>query len=65
MRHKGTDSEEKTLWLNQALEWGALNGITVMTQGTAIRFDEGTARAVFDVDDVLYNLGEYIRAKGP
>lgn len=67
MRYKGTDSEEKTLWLDQVLEWGALDGRTVMTQGAATWFDKGTAWAVFNVDDVLYSVdvGENKRAKGP
>jgi hypothetical protein len=66
MRYKDAASEAKTLWLNEALEWSVLDGHTVITIGTATWFDEGTPWAVFEVEELVYNVDiqEYIRAKG-
>jgi hypothetical protein len=67
MRYKGEESPNKTLWLNEAQEWGLLNGYTSLTTGAAIWFDEGTPWAVFNVDEIVYNVDveEYVRAEGP
>jgi len=67
MRYKGTDSEEKTLWTNEALEWDAVGDYETATSSAATWFDEGTPWAVFSVEDVRYNVDvdDYIRAKGP
>ena len=42
MRYKGTDSEDKTLWINEALQWGAVDGNTTPVVSAATWFDEGT-----------------------
>ncbi len=67
MRYKGTDSEEKTLWINEALEWGLVGDYEAPTRSAATWFDEGTPWAVFSVEDVRYNvdIDDYIRASGP
>jgi hypothetical protein len=67
MRYKGTDSESKTLWINQSLEWGTVQGNTTPTVSAATWFDEGTPWAVFTLEDLCTNVdvGEYIQAKGP
>ncbi|MFP3897012.1 MAG: DUF6544 family protein [Anaerolineales bacterium] len=67
MRFKGTDSEGKTLWINEALRWDTIDGHTIPTVGAVTWFDEGTPWAVFTVEDVRYNVDveEYIRVKGP
>jgi hypothetical protein len=67
MRYKGTDSERKTLWINEALQWGAVEGNTIPAVSAATWFDEGTPWAVFTVEDVRYNVDveDYIQAKGP
>lgn len=67
MRYKGTDSEGKTLWINEALTWGTVDGITTATLSAATWFDEGTPWAVFTVEDIRYNVDveDYIQAKGP
>ena len=67
MRYKDPTSQTKSLWLNESLEWGTLNGNTTLTVGAVTWFDQGTPWAVFTVEDVVYNIGvqEYIRAKGP
>jgi hypothetical protein len=38
-----------------------------MTRGAATWFDDGRPWAVFNAENVVYNVdvGEYIRAKGP
>jgi hypothetical protein len=66
MRYKSAASEAKTLWLNEARAWGTLNGHTVVTVGAVTWFDEGTPWAVFDVEEVVYNVAvqEYVRARG-
>jgi hypothetical protein len=67
MRYKGTDSEDKTLWINQALQWGVVDGNTTPAVSSATWFDEGTPWAVFTVEDIRYNVHveDYIQAKGP
>jgi hypothetical protein len=66
MRYKGADSENKTLWINEALQWSIVDGNTTPVVSAAMWFDEGTPWAVFTVEDVVYNVDvqEYIRAKG-
>jgi hypothetical protein len=67
MRYKGTDTEGKTLWINQALQWGVVDGNMVPVVSSATWFDEGTPWAVFIVEDIRYNVHveDYIQAKGP
>lgn len=67
MRYKGADSERKVLWLNEALEWGTVNGHTVPTAAALTWLDDGRPWAVFAVEEVVYNVEvhDYIRAKGP
>jgi hypothetical protein len=67
MRYKGTDSESKTLWINEARQWRTLDGQPLPEVSAATWFDEGTPWAVFTVEDVRTNVDveEYIRARGP
>ena len=67
MRYKGADSEMKTLWLNETLEWNSLNGSAIPAVGALTWFDDGKPWAIFSVEDVVYNVDvqEYIRTKGP
>jgi len=67
MRYRGTDSEGKTLWINEAGQWDTVDGYIIPTVGAVTWFDEGTPWAVFNVEDVVYNadVQEYIQAKGP
>jgi hypothetical protein len=67
MRYKGTDSEGKTLWINEAGQWDTVDGYTIPAVGAVTWFDEGIPWAVFTVEDVVYNadVREYIQAKGP
>ena len=67
MRYKGTDSESKMLWINEASQWGEVDGNTTPVVSAATWFDEGTPWAVFTVEDIRTNVDveDYIRAKGP
>jgi hypothetical protein len=67
MRYQGADSQEKTLWLNQTLEWRTVNGTVTNTTGSAIWMDNGKPWAVFHVEDIVYNVDveTYIRGEGP
>jgi hypothetical protein len=67
MRYQRADSQNKILWLNQALEWGMVNGILSNTTGAAIWMDNGKPWAVFHVEDIVYNVDveKYIHAEGP
>lgn len=66
MRYKGTGSEGKTLWINQALQWGEVDGNTAPVLSTATWFDDGRPWAEFAVEEIRTNVevGDYIRAKG-
>jgi len=57
MRYKGEESVGKTLWINEVKGWGSLEGETVATEAEVTWFDEGTAWAVFRVEEVVYNAG--------
>lgn len=67
MRYKGSDSESQTLWINEALDWGTVQGHTISVSSAATWLDEGTPWAVFTVEDLRHNVdvAEYIRAYGP
>jgi len=67
MRYRGASSDGKTLWLNESLQWGEVDGHTTPVTGAATWFDEGTPWAVFTVEEIRTNVDveEYIQAKGP
>jgi hypothetical protein len=67
MRYKGAKSVVKTLWINQALAWGKVDGLTTTQEASATWFDEGTPWAVFTVEDIRFNVNvdQFIEAKGP
>jgi hypothetical protein len=67
MRYKGADSEAKSLWINEVVEWDSFDGSLMPTTATPTWFEDGTAWVVFTVEDVIYNVDvrEYIRARGP
>lgn len=66
MRYKGAEAEGKTLWLNEALNWGSIDGYPLPADGAVTWFDEGKPWAVFRVEDVVLNgdVQDYIKAKG-
>ncbi len=67
MRYKDADDAAKTLWLNHALVWDALDGRVTLREAALVWFDEGTPWAVFRVDEVSYggDVATYLRARGP
>lgn len=62
MRYKEADSLEKTLWLNEVLEWGTIDGNLLPVRAALTWFDEGSPWAVFTVEEVIYNedVSDYI-----
>jgi hypothetical protein len=67
MRYQRPDSQNKVLWLNQALAWEMLNGTLTNTTGSAIWMDNGKPWAVFHVEEIRFNVdvSETIRTQGP
>jgi hypothetical protein len=67
MRYQGPESQEKVLWLNEALGWSELNGVSTMTQAAAIWLSEYTPWAYFKLEEAVFNadVEEYIWQKGP
>lgn len=67
MRYKDAADESKTLWINETVSWGKINGQLTATSGSVTWMDDGSPWAVFSVEEIVYNtdVSEYIRAKGP
>ena len=67
MRYKGVDSDAKTLWINEVLEWSTVDGYLLPTKASVTWYDDGSPWAVFRVEEIVYNLDvtEYVRATGP
>lgn len=67
MRYKESDSADKTLWLNEVVEWTSLNGKMLPVLTTVTWIDEGTPWAIFSVEEVVYNVyvKDYIHVNGP
>lgn len=66
-RFKDDKAAAKTLWVNEVLEWGELDG-QVVPMLTAVRWgDESSPWAVLRTEEVVYNadLSAYLRAEGP
>ena len=66
MRYKGSGSQDKMLWINQALHWDAVDGSETPMVSAATWFDEGTPWAVFTVEEIRTSVAvdDYIREKG-
>lgn len=67
MRYKGEESENKTLWLNQVLEWDLTRETPIPQVTTITWFDEKMPWAVFATEEIVYNLdvAGYIQEEGP
>jgi hypothetical protein len=65
MRCKG-EEERKTLWINLSAEWKSINGYVIPTDARVIWLDEGNPWAIFNTEDVVYNVEveESIRNRG-
>ncbi len=55
MRYKGEESSEKTLWINEVLEWQTLADYTQPILSSVTWQDEGTPWARFTTLEVVYN----------
>jgi hypothetical protein len=66
MRYKG-EATTKTLWISQAKEWRNVNGHQTLGLGTLTWLDDGTPWAVFNVEELHYNVhvDVSLTAKGP
>lgn len=56
MRYKEASSEGKTLWLNEVLTWDDLGGRRLPTLSALTWLGDGSPRAVFTVEEVIYNV---------
>ncbi len=57
MRFKGEDDEARTLWLNDVVHWGELDGRLLPIETELTWFDEGTPWARLTTEDVRYGVG--------
>jgi hypothetical protein len=66
MRYKEVTNNTKILWLNEVREWNTVNGYLIPKVAALTWFDQGTPWAVFDVEEIVYNVDvkDYVRAKG-
>lgn len=67
LRFKGAEDRTKTGWVNEALEWGQVDGHAVPLRAAVTWTDEGSAWANLRTEQVVYNadLDAYVRAAGP
>jgi hypothetical protein len=67
MRYKGDTDGSKTLWINEALDWGRIDGTPAPMRTTVTWADEGSPWARFRTEELVLNadLTGYIRAEGP
>lgn len=67
MRYRETAGAPKRLWITQSLEYQSIDGFMLGAVGAVTWFDQGSAWAVFTVEEIAYNVDvqEYIRATGP
>jgi hypothetical protein len=56
MRFKSEESDEKTLWINEALEWGRVDGMLVPLRTTLTWLDEGSPWARLTTEEVVTNV---------
>jgi hypothetical protein len=48
-------TDQKVLWINQALVWGELAGVTVLKGSAVIWMDDGKPWATFEVEEIEFN----------
>lgn len=67
MRFRSEGDAAKVRWINEAREWGELDGRPLALETAVTWADEGSPWAVLRTEDVVYNadLSGYIRAEGP
>ena len=66
MRFKGEQDTARTVWMNDVVDWGELDGHPVPVRADVQWEDEATPWARLRTESVLYNadLTEYVRAAG-
>jgi hypothetical protein len=66
MRYRDAADEQKTLWINEVLEWQEIDGLLSLAVGAVTWFDQGKPWAVFSAEEIVYNVdvNETIRARG-
>lgn len=67
MRFKGQDDDHKTLWLNEVVSWGEVDGRTMPIETALTWLDDGKPWAKLTTEEVRYNadVSEYLRQRGP
>jgi hypothetical protein len=67
MRYKGEDSEARTPWINEVLEWSDLDGRHLPVDVSLTWGDEGSPWARLRAESVVYNadVATYITQRGP
>lgn len=67
LRFKGEDDQTRTGWLNEAPEWGHVDGHPVPLRATVSWADEASPWANLRTEQVVYNadLDDYVRTEGP
>ena len=59
MRYKEADDQAKTLWINDAIQWNALNGHIVLVEAGLTWYDDRLPWANFSVEEIIYNQDVY------
>ncbi len=67
MRFKGEEAQERTLWINEVVTWGDLDGRQLPVETTLTWLDDGTPWARLTTEEVLYDVEvtDHLRATGP
>jgi hypothetical protein len=67
MRFKGDTAEDKTLWLNEVVSWGEIDGHRLPVESALTWIDDGSPWARLTTEDVVYNaeVTGYLRERGP
>ena len=56
MRYRGEDDPDRTLWLNEIVRWGELDGRMLPIETNLTWFDEGSPWARLTTEDVRYGV---------
>jgi hypothetical protein len=67
MRFKGEGADERTLWLNEVLRWGELDGQLLPIETAVTWQDDGAPWALLTTENVRYNadIDGYLEGTGP
>lgn len=59
MRYKEANDQAKTLWINDADQWGELNGHIALEAAGLTWYDDRLPWATFTVEEIIYNQDVY------